>query len=117
MEEIYNMPLFKKAYEFYKKLYEFRKIAPKQDKYAIFEKSENITLEILEGILIANQSPKPERITALKLVSVKLNMLRIFVRLMKDTRALDLKKYITLEEMINEIGKMLGGWLRSLNQI
>lgn len=114
--EIYDIPLFKKIYELYKNFYEFRKLAPKQDKFTIFEKGDKIILEILEGILMANQSPKPDRVTTLKSVSVQLNILRIFIRLMKDIRALDLKKYITLEEQINEIGKMLGGWLCSLRQ-
>jgi hypothetical protein len=35
---------------------------------------------------------------------------------MKDTKTFDLKKYTTLQEMIDEIGRMTGGWIRSMNK-
>ena len=46
--------------------------------------------------------------------SVKFNALKIFIRLAKDLKCLDNKKYITLEAQLQEIGKMLGGWQKSL---
>lgn len=49
----------------------------------------------------------------LKHGSKKLNIIRILIRLMKETGALDNKKYIALQEHIDEIGRMIGGWMRS----
>ena len=56
-----------------------------------------------------------EKLPTLKNVSLKLNFLRVFVRLMKDVKSIDTAKYIKLQDMIDEIGRMLGGWMRSLS--
>jgi len=37
----------------------------------------------------------------------------VFIRLCKETRVLDNKKYILFEEDVDEIGRMLGGWIKS----
>jgi hypothetical protein len=34
---------------------------------------------------------------------------------MKEIRAIDLKKYTLFQGHINEIGKMLGGWIKSMS--
>lgn len=46
----------------------------------------------------------------------KLNVLRIFLRLTKDTKLLDLKKCLLLQEIVDEIGRMLGGWMKSVRE-
>ena len=70
--------------------------------------------DAIESILLASQTYKMEKLPILNRASMKLNFLRIFLRLMKETKAIDQKKYITLEELIDEIGRMLGGWIRSI---
>jgi polyphosphate kinase 2 (PPK2 family) len=115
MADEFDIPVFKKAYEFYKMFYVFRTTVPKKDKYTIYQKSENLIIEIIEGILSASYKQKFEKIPALERTSLKLNVLRVFIRLMKEIQALDNKKYSALEEIIDEIGRMLGGWIRSLN--
>ena len=112
MTEEFDIPIFKKSYDFYKMFYNFRTTIPKQDKYTIWQKSENLILEIIEGILSASYKQKFEKTPVLEKVSLKLNVLRILIRLMKDTKAIDIKKYSFLEEALDEIGRMLGGWLK-----
>ena len=41
-------------------------------------------------------------------------MLRVFLRLAHDTKTIDQKKHIALQAITDEIGRMLGGWLKSL---
>jgi len=112
MEE-FDIPIFKKTYNLYKRFYEFRKTVSRQDRYTIWQRCENIMLDILEDILLASQISKSEKLPVLERVSLKLNFLRVFLRLMKDVKAIDNKKYITLEETVDEVGKMLGGWIKS----
>ena len=71
-------------------------------------------LAIIEGLLRASQQPSGQKVAILETVSVDLNVLRVFLRLAKDTRAIDLKKYTQAQIQVDEIGRMLGGWLRSL---
>ncbi len=109
----FDIPIFKKSYELYKALYEYLKSFPRQDRYSLGVKCESVILEMLEDIILASQSSKAEKLPILQKASVKLNLLRIYVRLAKEVRALDSKKYLFLQEDIDEIGRMLGGWLRS----
>lgn len=45
----------------------------------------------------------------------KLDLLKFFLHIAWEIKALDNKKFILLSEKLNEIGKMLGGWFRQLN--
>lgn len=110
----FDIPILKKTYELYKEFYLCAKNFPRQDKYSLGQKCEILTLEIIEFILQANQSPRPERILYLDKASIKLNIFRIYIRLAKEIRALDSKKYILIQELADEIGRMLGGWRRSI---
>lgn len=109
----FDIPIFKKAYDLYKMFCGYRLTFPKQDRHTICQRCENCILDILENILLASQTTKSEKLPILEKTSAKLNLLRVFVRLMKETRAIDSKKYIVLETCIDEIGRILGGWIRS----
>ena len=113
MNESFDTPIFNQTYELYKEIYSLRSTIPKSDRYAVWQKVENITLEVLEGILVAIGLPKNEKTGILDEASKKLNILRVFVRLSKDVKAIDNKKYIALQEKLDEIGRMLGGWIKS----
>ncbi|EKD56770.1 MAG: hypothetical protein ACD_58C00095G0003 [uncultured bacterium] len=109
----FDIPIFKKTYDLYKNFYSIRSKVSKQDRYTIFLRSENLILEVLEGILNASQLSKEKKLPILEKTSLKLNLLRVFIRLMKDVKSIDLKNYATMEESVDEIGRMLGGWIKS----
>lgn len=108
-----DIPILKKSTDLYKTFHEYRRVIPKQDRFTIYERSENAIVHILEYLLEAGYSKTDNKLLILEKVSIKLNILRVLIRLLKETRALDTKKYICLQEMIDEIGRMLGGWIRS----
>ncbi len=111
-----DIPIFKKCYDLYKTFYSYRADVAKQDRYTIWQRAENCILDILESILIASQSNSSTKLTALETASGKLNLLRVLVRLTKDVKAITNQRYITLEKYIDEIGRMLGGWIRSTKE-
>jgi len=108
-----DIPIFKRIYDLYKDFYSLRNSVPRHDKFAIWLRCENIILEILECIISASQISKVEKLPVLQKGSVKLDFLRVLIRLCKDTKILDDKKYISLEQNIDEIGRMFGGWIKS----
>lgn len=110
----FDIPIFKKTYDLYKAFHEYRKVVPKQDRFTIFERSESAVLDVLECIMQASGESKKEKLPTLERASLKLNMLRVFTRLMKDIKTIDGKKYMNAEAAIDEIGRMLGGWIRSI---
>lgn len=110
----FDIPIFKKIYELYKELYLDLKNFPRQDRYALGQKCELLVIEILDLILSASQLSKSEKLPILQRASSRLNLFRVYLRLAKEIRALDNKKYLILQEDTDEIGRMLGGWIKSV---
>lgn len=90
-------------------------MVPKAERFTVYERSEHLILDVIEALLEASYLSKANKSVILEKASIKLNTLRFLIRLLKETRAFDLKKYATLQEMVDEIGRMLGGWMRSSN--
>jgi hypothetical protein len=109
----FDVPIFKKMCDLYKLFYSYRNSMSKQDRYTIWQRCDGMILDILEGIMAASQIPKPTKLSTLEKASMKLNFLRVFIRLMRETNGIDQKKYLTLQELIDEVGRQLGGWVRS----
>ncbi len=112
-----DIPIFKKSYDLYKQFYTLRLTVPKQDRYTLWQKCESLLIDVLEGILFASQQSKQAKLPTLERTSVKLNFLKVCIRLMKDIKAIDSKRYITLEASLDEIGRMLGGWIKSTREL
>lgn len=110
----FDVPIFKKSYDLYKAIYGYRLTIPKQDRYAIWQRCENLSLDIIEGLFISSQLPKNEKYPSLRRADIKVNFLKVLLRLSREIKALDARKYIILEQMAEEIGKMLGGWIKSV---
>lgn len=108
-----DIPIFQKTYELYKLFYQFSPHFPKKDRYTIGQRIENSMLEVIEGIVTASQLSKSEKLPILQKTSIKLDLLKVIIRLCKDLKILDNKKYLLLESYLQEIGKMLGGWIKA----
>jgi len=110
-----EIPLIKKLYELYKTFYKYSALFPKKDRYALGVKCEMHIIATLELILEAGSASRAEKLALIKKANVKFDALKLFIRLLKDIAIIDAKKYIEIEKQIQEIGRMLGGWQRSLN--
>ena len=116
MIDDFDIPIFKKTYDLYKTFYSYRDSVTKQDRYTLWQRCESLILDVLENLLLASQLSKAEKLPVLEKVSLKLNFLRVFLRLCKEVKVIDGKKYIEWQETVDEIGRMLGGWARQLNK-
>lgn len=112
----FDIPIFKKIYELHKEFYLSLKNFPKQDRYILGQKIQSVILEILEEVLRAAQTPRSEKLPYLEKANFALNLLRVFFRIGEETKAIDQRKYVFFQEMIDEIGRMLGGWIRSIRR-
>ena len=106
-----NLPIFEKTYELILWLYLTVNKFPKSQRFVLGQQIEKTLLEILEGIIQANQ--EKNKLPYLKKISVELDKLRILIRLSKDLKFISIRQYKLAAEKINEIGKMLGGWIKS----
>jgi len=112
----FDVPIFQKSYDLYKQLHGYRRLVPKQDRYTVYERAEESLLAFMSHIFKASTAAKESKLLLLQRATTELNQHRVFVRLLKDVKALDNKKYIQLQTNIDEIGRMLGGWIRSVNK-
>lgn len=97
----------------YKLFHGCLKFFPKQEKYSLGQKIENTILEILELTLSATYLPKYNKNEVLKKASDKIDLLKYLIRLSYETKSINSEKYLLLEGKIIELGKMLGGWIKS----
>lgn len=112
----FDVPVFKKSYELYKDFHICLKEFPKVERYSLGQKCEAALLEVLESLLRASGLPRGEKLPHLEQASAKLNVFRVHLRLAKDIRALDARRYVVFQETSDEIGRMIGGWKRSLRE-
>ncbi len=71
-------------------------------------------LETIEYILLAGYSPREHKTAIVDKASTKLDALKFFLRLMNCTKELPDKKYLEISQPLDEVGKQLGGWRKSL---
>ena len=109
-----DAPILQKTTELYKEFYVYLKLFPKKDQYSLGKRCEDALLEFLEYILIAASQPKERKLRVLEAANGKFDVLKVLFRVAREFKMLDNKKYLSLEIKSQEIGKMLGGWIRSL---
>lgn len=110
-----DIPIFTKLYDFYKTLTPVIATFPKTKRYTLGQKLDNLTLEIFE--LLFSVPVSQDKASTLRQISVKLDLLKILLRLAKDTQAMTNKNYLELQAFLQEIGKMLGGWIRATKHL
>lgn len=85
---------------------------PKRDRYLYGERLENTCQIILENVTCATNSAKNEKMPYLKTANTKLELLKVQLRAANEMELVNDKKYLEFEEILQEAGKMLGGWIR-----
>lgn len=109
-----DTPIFIKLYDFYKSLYSALKLFPKRDRYSLGQRIDTTTIEVLESLFKLSVVDKPQKIEILQVISSKIDLTKLLLRLAHDNKSLTAKTYLSLQENLQEIGKMLGGWLKYL---
>ena len=108
-------PIVQKTADLYKEFYGYLKMFPKQDQYLLGKRCEDYLLDFMEQIYGAVAVSKDERLPILIVANNKFEVLKFLLRSARELRIIDNKKYLSLESKIQDIGKQLGGWMKSLN--
>lgn len=109
-----TIPAFQKSYDFYKHLYINLRQIPKRDRYTWGERCEMLALDLLKTVSEAEFAPSGNKRILLQKSSETVDLIKIYLRLGSDLKILDQKKYIAREYEILEVGKMIGGWKKSV---
>lgn len=71
-------------------------------------------LAVIELVYSASISSSAEKLNLLRQGLRKFDVLKFLVRIVWEIKALDNKKYLALSEPFDEIGRMLGGWVKKV---
>lgn len=106
-----ELAIFQKTYELIQYLYPLVNKFPKAQRFVLGQRIEGSAIGVLEGIIMANSLK--DKGAALEKTSVELEKLRVFMRLGKDLKFMSFEQYEHASALINEIGRMLGGWVKT----
>jgi hypothetical protein len=107
-----NLSIIQKLISSYKLWHEFLPSIPRTSRYSLGIKIDNLFIETTEFIYLASRANKDQKLPFLQKASAKLDLLKFFLQIAWEIKSLDNKKYLSLSEILNEIGRMLGGWSR-----
>lgn len=110
-----TLPVINRTYELYKLVVEMNGHAEKRWRYSLCMSLEASVLECLETCIMAKNTPKPMKGAYLIKASAHLEAAVLKLRLLLELGVANETKIFQAQAIAAEIGKMIGGWLRSLN--
>lgn len=87
---------------------------PRTEKFSIGNEIKNSMYDMLKNILFTIKISKEKRLEYYNIVDANISYQRICIRIMYNNKWIDEKKYKYSNELLNEIGKILGGLIKSL---
>lgn len=87
---------------------------PKKSRYTIGDKIDGRFIQILEFLYIAAYQTSQEKISTLTKTLTAVDTVKFLLQIAWEVRAFDDKKYMTLSEGLQEVGKQVGGWRKGL---
>jgi len=103
-----HLPVYKASYDLLVELFRFTKEFSREYKYTLGESIKKETIEMITGIYRANSSYSKKEI--IQSTREKVEVIRLFLRLLKDLRQINLKKFVRLNEKIESVSKQLSAW-------
>lgn len=103
-------PALEQAYQFMLWLVPTVEKFPRSQKFLLGDRIQSAALDVIDGLVDATYS-KDNRV-ALKRVNLLLQKLRFLFRLATDLHLLDLRRYEHAARSLDEIGRLVGGWLK-----
>jgi hypothetical protein len=108
-----NMKVYQKWEDMAKYVYIALQSYPKSEKFTIATDTRNALMLVGRYIYRANNVPKVERRKAIEEADLALVDLKLLIRLGMALEFMPLKKHEIASAQAVEIGRMLGGWLKS----
>jgi hypothetical protein len=85
---------------------------PKAQRYFVVQRLGDAVLDFQEALFRANAQRGEQRVSHLRDADAHLTTLRLYLRLTFQWRWFNVGQYEHVSKMIEEIGRLLGGWMR-----
>jgi len=109
-----NLPVYKESYDLLVELFRFTKNFIREYKYTLGESIKKETVEMITNIYRANSSYSKENL--IQSARENVEVIRLFLRLLKDLKQINLEKFVFLNEKIKSVSKQLSAWQRSVKK-
>jgi hypothetical protein len=91
--------------------HQYHDTLPKTQRYSLGNRIDKVFIELIEATATGSFLAKDEKLPYVRLATRKLDLLKVLLLVSWETKALDNKKYLALSLLLDEVGKMLGGWM------
>ena len=85
---------------------------PKQDRFGLWAKIENLVLEILTALIESGWISRQQKLPLLETARLKIETAKHLIRVANECKIIDDPFYLELQNQLQEISKMANGWLR-----
>lgn len=106
-----ELPVYKACYDLLLEIFHFTKDFTRDYKYTAGESLKKEAIELLTLIFRANSRKDKEAV--LQEARERIEVIRLFVRLMKDLRQISLKRFVQVNQKVEDVSKQLTGWQKS----
>jgi len=109
MEKEYLL-IQKKVKDLIKYILIMSKQFPRYEKYLLADTIRKLSIELLEIVITINK--KYYKKTTFSELDIKHAKLRELINVAYELRYIDIKKYKTSQIIVDEVGKMIGAWIK-----
>jgi four helix bundle protein len=109
-----EMVIFTRTYDFISWLLPLAEKFPRSQRFVITQRLQNATLNFQEMLIEANALRGTNRAEKLRAADAELRKVRLYLRLCERWQWISSGQYRHVSEMVAEIGKLLGGWLKTV---
>ncbi|MDP2642406.1 MAG: four helix bundle protein [Candidatus Peregrinibacteria bacterium] len=109
-----SLPIINKTYEVYKEIIDINIHITKRNRHGLGTSLENSIVECIEDLIMAKNAPKTLKTGYLIRASGKLEVSTLKLRLLLELSIANETTIFQIQSKMAEIGRMLGGWLKSL---
>jgi hypothetical protein len=112
-----SLPIIIRSYDTYKRIVDVTIDLPKRWKYGIGLSIEQSILDCMEELIMAKNAPKQLKAAYLIRASSHLEIATLKMRLILEFKLANETKIFQIQSNLEEIGRMLGGWLKSTQSL
>jgi len=93
-------------------IFQFTKNFNREFKFTVGESLKKETLELITLIYRANS--RRDKYQVLQEARERIEVIRLFVRLLKDLKQIGLKKFVQINKQVENVSKQLMGWQKKM---
>lgn len=89
---------------------------PKANRYTLGSKIDEVFLNAIEFTFLASYTNFKDKIIIIDKAISRVDLLKLLILLSWEIKALENNKYIQISEKLQEVGRMLGGWKKQIEE-